>query len=261
MKYVAWIKKQYVYPILITTLAITWVINNYVTFSLTLEGLRILAVVVATVTGLLCGLVAATAALMVQISTSQKQFNQGLLANVSQWFKDWFNTHTTIPGLNSHKVKHLLYLLDRHSTVAAASDEEVFDLVAKVLLPLPKKWLKMISKTPGQLPLQEEEIEEFQNHLEQIGATVGQIKASKDRLDVAKSLGSLLWSLTGALMLALGLIILASIPDISKTIGEIAAPLALMILEVIIILIGGVIFVITSYLRAEHKEATRIVES
>lgn len=88
MRYVAWIKKQYIYPLLIITLAITWVINNYVTFSLTLEGLRILAVVVATVTGVLCGLVAAITTLMVQISTSQKQFYQGLLINVSQWFKD-----------------------------------------------------------------------------------------------------------------------------------------------------------------------------
>lgn len=144
--------------------------------------------------------------------------------------------------------------------MAAASDEEVFDLVAKVLLPLPKKWFKMISRTPGQIPLQEEEIEEFQNHLEQIGATVGQIKVSKDRLDVAKSLGSLLWLLAITLMFALGFIILTSIPGITKAIGENAGSLALVLLEVIIILICGVILVITRYLRAEHKEATRIVK-
>ena len=220
-----------------------------------------LATVVATITGVLCVLVAATAALIVQVAISQKQFYQGLLVSVSQWFKDWFDTHPAIPGLDNRKVKQFLYLLDRHSTIATASDKEVLDLAAKVLLPFPARWSKMISRSPQQILLDKEDIEKFKNHVDEIGATVGQIKASKDRLDLAKSLGNLLWPLAATLMLALTLIILASIPDISKAMGEIAARLALMLLEIVIILICGVIFIITRYLRAEHKEATRIVES
>lgn len=263
MRQVTWIKKQYVYIILAITLVITWAISQCVTFSLTPEGLRTLAVVEATVIGVLCGLVATIAALIVRTATSQRQFYQSILANISQWFKNWLNTHTAIPGLNNDKVKRLLYLLDRHSTMPAASDEEVFELTTKVLTPLPKKWFKLLSKTPEQISLQKEEIEEFDDQVEQIGATIGQIKASKDRLGVAKALGDMLWLLVGTLMLALIVIVLASIPDasVSGFIGKNTAPIAVTLIEIMIILIFGIIFVIAKYLRAEYTEATRIVES
>ena len=98
----------------------------------------------------------------------------------------------------------------------------------------------------------------------QIGATVGQIKASKDRLWLGKTLGEMLWYLAATLIFALALIILANIPadnPIGNFIEKNGAVLAILLSVVTIILIYFVIYFITRYLRAEYKEATRIVES
>jgi len=209
--------------------------------------------------GILIGLLAVMATTIVRVSTSQKQFYQGILANESQWLENWFTAHRTAIGQLGNEVKDVLYVIYRHSTTPAASEDELLKKIGNTLLPLPRKWRKIALDAPDDCHLEQGEIDQFETHLDGIGATLSQIKASKDRMQVGAHLGDVLWTLGFVLLLALTLILCCSIPNPPKFISEGASQFALMLIEIAFISVFFIILTVTQYLRAEAKEITRTV--
>lgn len=262
MKGVTWVKRPYAYIIIGVTFAVAvGLLETQKIFEIDIidiAGLRLLAISLSTGAGILIGLVAATIMSIVRISNSQKQFYQGVLASERQWLKNWFATHPTVVSQLRNEIKDVLYAIYRHSTIAAVSDDELLEKVGNTLLPLPDKWRELNDVNPNECHLEQDEVDEFEVHVHGIGATVGQIAASKDRMQVGAHLGDVLWTLGSVFLIGLVVIVLCTIPNPPKFIGETASLLALALIEIAFISVFFTIFIVTQYLRVEVKEMARI---
>lgn len=256
MRIVAGIRHPFLYIGL--GLGLSLIIGEYAVFEVTVDGLRLLAIALATVAGVLIGLVATVVTSMVRVSVMEKQFHQGVLANEVEWLKNWCTAHQTIVSRSEDKVEDIQYLLYRHTMIPAASDEEVIEEVAETLIPPLNEWRKMTADSPDGSGFDRKATNEFQAHLEGIGATLGRIKASKDRMEVSASLGAVMWSLGFVLLLAVGMILCASIADIQQFMSANASTLALMLIVVVFIPVFFLIYNIIQYLRTETKEIKRV---
>ncbi len=102
MKSVTGIDRPYIYIVLglIVVLALGLLeMSKFLDIDIIdIAGLRLLAISLSTVVGILIGLVAVTVTSIVRVSISQKQFYQGMLASESQWFKDWLAAHAIVAG-------------------------------------------------------------------------------------------------------------------------------------------------------------------
>jgi len=221
-------------------LIIVLLVDHYVVFDITLDALRLLAVSIFTIAGILIGLVATVATSIVRVSTSQKQFYQGSLVNESQWLRDWFAKHPP-PGELEAEVEEILHLLYRHSTTPAASEEEVIDKIAETLL-----------------PLVETEGDEFAAHLDGIGATLNQTKASKDRMEVGAKFASVLWTLGFTVVFALIVLLCTSIPTAAQFMTGDAYSVTFILVTAALISVTFLVRFTTQYLRTEASEIKRI---
>lgn len=256
MRTVARIRHPFIY--IGVSIGLGLLISKYAVFEVTVDGLRLLGIALATVAGVLIGLVATVVTSMVRVSVMEKQFHQGVLAKEVEWLKNWCTAHQTIVSGSEDKVEDIQYLLYRHTTIPAASDEEVIEKVAETLIPLLNEWRKMTADNPDGSGFDRKATDEFQAHLEGIGATLGRIKASKGRMEVSASLGAVMWSLGFVLLLAVGIILCASIADIQQLMSANASMLALVLTVVVFIPIFFLIYIIIQYLRAETKEIKRV---
>ncbi len=260
MKSVARITRPYIYIVagLVLVIGLLEVLKFFDIEIIDIAGLRLLAISLSTGAGILIGLVAATIMSIVRVSISQKQFYQGVLASERQWLKNWFATHPTVVTQLRNEIKDVLYVIYRHSTIAAVSDDELLKKVENTLLPLPDKWRELNDVNLNECHLEQDEIDEFEAHVHGIGATVGQIAASKDRMQVGAHLGDVLWTLGLVFLIGLVVIVFCSTPNPPKFISESASQWALGIMEIAFISVFFIIFTVTRYLRAEVKEMTRI---
>ncbi len=222
-------------------LIIVLLVDHYVVFDITLDALRLLAVSIFTIAGILIGLVATVATSIVRVSTSQKQFYQGILVNESQWLRDWFAKHPP-PGELEAKVEEILHLIYRHSTTPAASEEEVIDKMAETLLPL-------VTQTEG---------DEFAAHLDGIGATLSQTKASKDRMELGAKFVNVLWTLGFTVVVALIMLLCTVIPTAVQFMTGDTYAFAFVLVAAALISVAFLVWFTTEYLRTEAREIKRI---
>jgi len=223
-----------------------------------MTGLRLLAISLATIAGILIGLVATIVTSIVRVSTTQKQFYQGKLASEHEWPKNWFETHPAVVSQLGNKTKDALHVIYRHSIIAALDDEGVFERVANTLLPLPNEW-RELKTGDGNEHLEQGDIDEFEEHMDGIGAALGGIKASKDRMEVGVHLSDTLWTLGTVLLIAFILILFSSIPNPPEFIDHGASSFALTLIEIAFISVLFIILIVTRYVKTEGKEMRRTV--
>lgn len=259
MKSVARIKRPYIYVIVI--LIVSSLIVGYGDFEIAIDGLRWIAITLSTIVGILIGLVSAIVATVVRISMSQKQFYQGILANESQWLERWFATHPGILSQLEDEVKEVMYGIYRHSTIAEFSDEELMNKIGRTMPLLTGEWRKRVIEAPEDCLIKQSEIEEFEKHLRGTGATLCQIKASKDRMELGKYLSDILWPLGFVLLLALTVILCCSTPNIAMFINDYASRFALALIVIACISVFSLIFVVTLYIRTEVREIKNVVKT
>lgn len=258
MKNVARIDRPLV-PLLIVLFASIFLVETFDITIIDMTGFRLLAISLATIAGILIGLVATTVTSIARVSTAQKQFYQGKLASEHEWLKNWLATHPAVASQLGNKIKDVLHVIYRHSIIAALGDEGVFDQVKNTLLPLPYEW-RELKTGDGNEHLEQGDIDEFEEHMDGIGAVLSGIKASKDRMEVGVHLSDTLWTLGTVLLIAFILILCSSVPNPPKFIDESASIFALALVEIAFISVLFIILTVTRYVRAEGKEMRRTVK-
>lgn len=255
MKSIAWIRRPYIY--IFAAFIVCLLVIEYTDFNTDISGLRWIAISLATIAGILIGLVAVMVATIVQISLSQKQFYQGLLANESKWLEGWFATHPTIYAQLKDE-EEIFYAIYRHSAIPKFSEEEILKKMDKTMYPLTERWRKRVKEAPYECHIKQGEIEEFEKHLVGIGATLGRIKASKDRVILGKHLSDVLWPLGFDLLIALIVILLCSITNIATYMSDNASMFALGLILIAVVSVFPLILVVSLYIRTEVKDMRRV---
>lgn len=232
---------------------------RYVHVETDVASLRLIAISLATITGVLIGLISTTLVTIVRVALSQKQFYQSVLAEESQWLTEWFTLHRMVIGQPSVEVEDTLNAIYRHTATPEVTDKELISQMANTLLPLPNEWRETTPTLPSGARLKQYEINEFERHLDGTGAIISQIKVSKDRMRIGGDLSFVLWPLGGVLLISLIVVLLCSISNINTFMSNNAFLFAIALIVIAIIIILSLIYIVTLFMRTEAEEIHRVV--
>lgn len=258
MKSIARIRRSSIYlsAFIILSYFLILLIVGKIDFETDIGGLRSIAILLATISGILIGLVSVTATAIMQITLSQKQFYQNILANESEWLENWFVNHPTIYALLKDEEKEIINTIYQHSTIPRFSEEETREKLSKTMSHLADKWHKRVKESTDESHIKQGEINKFEKHLVGILTTLGQIGITKTKFEAGRDMSHVLWFLGYQLSISLIVILLCSIDNIATNMSDAASVWAVAIILSAIGLVFSLIYSVTSYMKIEVKFMT-----
>lgn len=158
--------------------------SDHINIPFEIAGVRTVTSVMATVLGIFAGLLGFSIAVIAQLATTERQYQQSLLRNESQWFEGWL---TKIPNDIRRKrdIADLPDTISSHSVFPTEPPEEILKLLRNKFTVFQRIFKTWARKTKIQQEIDKAH-SEFDLHYLSIVATVIKLSHAEQRLEMTR---------------------------------------------------------------------------